>query len=228
MKALQLKITLADSHPPIWRRVLIRADVTFWVLHSVIQDLFGWEEYHLHNFERFWKRNEDRYVFEIPHPDNFSAWQVDTDALHPADVHIPRNYFLDERKEKIGDWLTPEYPKFTYTYDFGDDWEHEIILEQIADVPELKLAKYLGGKRRGMKEDSRFYALLDCTGIIKASQKPSSELWQAAIHDLGPQRAEKLVAKAQKEARTEAPKQIHFSDPKQRYKTAMTSGLYDH
>ncbi|MGH7158094.1 MAG: IS1096 element passenger TnpR family protein [Candidatus Saccharimonadales bacterium] len=44
----------------MWRRVLIHPGASFWDLHSTIQDLFGWEDCHLHNFERAYKRNEDR------------------------------------------------------------------------------------------------------------------------------------------------------------------------
>jgi hypothetical protein len=46
---LQLKITLKDISPPIWRRIQIPADSNFLVLHAAIQDAFGWEDYHLHH-----------------------------------------------------------------------------------------------------------------------------------------------------------------------------------
>lgn len=47
---MQLKITLRDSKPPIWRRIQISDQSTFFDLHNVIQDAMGWEDYHLHNF----------------------------------------------------------------------------------------------------------------------------------------------------------------------------------
>jgi len=62
MQALQLKITLRDSRPPIWRRILIGADCSYWNLHSVIQDYFGWEDCYCHGFETASKINEDGYV----------------------------------------------------------------------------------------------------------------------------------------------------------------------
>ncbi len=222
MQALQLKIVLKHSRPPIWRRVLVQPDITFWDLHSIIQDLFSWEDYHLHNFERASKRNEDRYFFEIPHENEFRDFMT---AIRDPDV--PKDYYFDERKEKLSSWLTDEYPVFWYTYDFGDNWEHEIILEKHVDVPAFKLARYINGKRRGMEEDSRPDGLFDCTTVIKAAEKPSSGLWHAIVEDFGEARAKKLVFRAQKEATSEAPKRILFSDPKERYKDAQAMGMFD-
>lgn len=218
MQALQLKITLRYSRPPIWRRVLVRPDSTFWELHSIIQDLFGWEDCHLHNFERAWKRNDDRYFFEVPHEDDFHEPMTG--------MHVPRDYYYDERKEKLADWLTEKHPVFWYTYDFGDDWEHEITLEKYVDIPTFAFAKYLGGKRRGLEEDSRPEGLSDCTILIKAEDTPN-DLWQAIVEDLGKRGAEKLIANARKEAVSEAPKRISFSDPVERYKYAKEMGMFD-
>ncbi|MBU1626752.1 plasmid pRiA4b ORF-3 family protein, partial [bacterium] len=47
----QFKITLRDTHPPIWRRIQVPETFTFWDLHFAIQDSMGWEKYHLHDFE---------------------------------------------------------------------------------------------------------------------------------------------------------------------------------
>jgi len=47
MKILQLKITLKDVKPPVWRRVLVRDDITFYKLHRIIQYAMGWFESHL-------------------------------------------------------------------------------------------------------------------------------------------------------------------------------------
>jgi hypothetical protein len=47
----QLKITLEEIEPPIWRRVLVPAGITFHKLHKIIQAAFGWQNYHLFNFD---------------------------------------------------------------------------------------------------------------------------------------------------------------------------------
>ncbi|QTE21654.1 plasmid pRiA4b ORF-3 family protein [Polaribacter cellanae] len=48
---VQLKITLKHSKPPIWRRILVEKDMTFEGLHNIIQDVMGWENYHLYEFQ---------------------------------------------------------------------------------------------------------------------------------------------------------------------------------
>ena len=50
MKGYQLKITLKNTSPPVWRRIWIPADMTFQNLHEAIQYLFGWMDYHLYDF----------------------------------------------------------------------------------------------------------------------------------------------------------------------------------
>jgi pRiA4b ORF-3-like protein len=57
----QLKVTLADTEPPIWRRVQVRSETTLAQLHEVLQIAMGWENYHLHSFgilTRSWERND--------------------------------------------------------------------------------------------------------------------------------------------------------------------------
>ena len=50
-KVYQFKITLKGIKPPIWRRIQVPENYTFWDLHVAIQDSMGWEDYHLHEFE---------------------------------------------------------------------------------------------------------------------------------------------------------------------------------
>ncbi|KYO64106.1 hypothetical protein ATZ99_21370 [Thermovenabulum gondwanense] len=50
MKILQLKITLKDIKPPVWRRILVKEDITFYKLNTIIQYLMGWSGYHLYEF----------------------------------------------------------------------------------------------------------------------------------------------------------------------------------
>jgi len=47
----QLKITMEEIEPPIWRRILVPANITFAKLHKIIQTAFGWQDYHLYNFD---------------------------------------------------------------------------------------------------------------------------------------------------------------------------------
>jgi hypothetical protein len=229
MKALQLKITLRDSRPPIWRRVLIRADSSFWDLHSAIQDMFEWEDCHLHGFETASKVNEDRYVLEVLDIDPASTIEH-SGAPKPQEHAYARTYYCDERAENLGDWITESRKRFYYTYDFGDSWIHEVMLEKIIelDETELEFAQYLGGKRTGLEEDSRGESILDCTSVIKAASNPGSEYWEAIVDYFGGKpKAREYLTKAEKISKSFAPTDITFSNPVLRYKNDDATGMFD-
>ncbi len=218
MTAMQLKITLQDSRPPIWRRVLVNSEATFWDLHSIIQDLFGWQDEHLHNFRPFYKgAKEKRVYFEVPR---------ENDRIGFITPRIIRDANYDERQEKLTDWFDKKRNTYLYIYDFGDNWVHKIILEKTLDRNDLKLAKYLSGTRLAPKEDSRPEAWLDCTTFIN-SAKNNSSLWQEVLEHYSKIRAERLLKKAQTEANKPAPSRINFSDPRKRYRTAKAMGMFD-
>ena len=46
----QIKVTLLGTSPPIWRRLLVPADVTLAQLHDVLQTAMGWDDGHMHEF----------------------------------------------------------------------------------------------------------------------------------------------------------------------------------
>ncbi len=103
----QPKVTLLDTEPPIWRRVLVDGCATLDQVHEVIQAAFGWWNYHLHEFEVGPKR------YGIPDPDD--------DWGEP-----PR----DERRTHL-DAIARVGSSLRYTYDFGDGWDHRIVVEKI-------------------------------------------------------------------------------------------------
>jgi hypothetical protein len=107
----QLKITLRDvSKPPVWRRVLVPAGVSLGLLHEVIRLAMGWDGGHLHAFSHGGSNyGPTDLEFELD-PENGDG---DEDEV-----------FLDDLLDEPGD-------KLSYTYDFGDDWVHEIRLEKI-------------------------------------------------------------------------------------------------
>lgn len=135
---LQLKIALKYSKPPIWRRIQVPANATFLDLHAAIQDSFGWEESHLHIF-RFGDR------FEEP---------VDIGPREPEDWGFEDDRLI-EKETLISGWLKQEGRICTYEYDFGDGWEHMIILEKItAAEPGQVYPRCMAGKRACPPEDS--------------------------------------------------------------------------
>ena len=127
----QLKVTIADIRPPIWRRLQVRGDVTLFKLHKILQAAMEWQDYHLHQFIV----GEDYYA--IPSPDD--AW--------------PREA-KNEKRAKLFQVAPAEKARFTYEYDFGDSWRHKILVEKILH-PELELEHpvCLAGKRSRPPED---------------------------------------------------------------------------
>ena len=124
---LSLKITLRNTKPPIWRRVLMPGKMTLDDLHSVIQAAMGWEDSHLHKFEIGDKRYGD--------PSN-------TDRV------------INARRMTLDALVNPGVTRFSYTYDFGDDWEHTIVIEKAPSVSDA--ANYpacIAGKRACPPED---------------------------------------------------------------------------
>jgi hypothetical protein len=124
----QFKVTLGDIEPPIWRRLLVPADITLAELHGVLQVSMGWTNSHLHQF----LLGDESYG--VPDPDG------------PVEVH-------DERKARLGG-LVAAGDGFFYEYDFGDGWQHEIVVEKSA--PPEKGVPYpvcVGGERACPPED---------------------------------------------------------------------------
>ena len=106
----QFKLTLIGSNPPIWRRIQVE-DCTLDKLHEHIQSAMGWTNSHLHRFEIFKKQYGDPELLD----DGFE----DYDCLDSTEILISE-IISDAGKRRL---------KFTYEYDFGDDWEHEILFE---------------------------------------------------------------------------------------------------
>ena len=125
----QLKITLKDFRPPIWRRVQVKSNITLGKLHQIIQALMGWTNSHLHGF------SIGGVEYGQPVPE--------------LDLEIK-----NEQKVKLDKVVTGEKKKFLYTYDMGDSWEHEILVEKV--LPYDPLVRYpvcLTGKRACPPED---------------------------------------------------------------------------
>lgn len=102
----QLKVTLRNSNPAIWRRFLAPASMNLEELHHTLQIVMGWENAHLHEF----LLGKRRYGM--------------ADVVFDDDI-------LDELEYDVGDLLNKEGDALTYFYDFGDSWEHEVSLEKI-------------------------------------------------------------------------------------------------
>jgi hypothetical protein len=152
----QLKITLEDIRPPIWRRVLVASTMKLDELHSVIQAVMPWLNCHLHSFE---KSGEASYMPLMPE-DAFFGFGT------PA---------KDEAKFKISQVLTHEKGWIRYTYDMGDSWQHKIVLEKIlAPDPKLKYPICVKGKRACPPEDcGGAWSYMELLEILSDPSHPS-------------------------------------------------------
>lgn len=152
----QLKITLRAIAPPIWRRVQVPADIALPRLHRVFQVVMGWTDSHLHEFTIAGRR------YGQPDPE-----------FEDHDV-------LPERNVRLGDVVLRPNTRFSYLYDFGDSWEHEVRVEKILP-PEsgVHYPRCVDGARACPPED--------CGGF------PGYEEFLAAIRDpKHPEHAEML------------------------------------
>ncbi len=155
----QLKITLDGIKPPIWRQILISSHIDLEQLHDVIQEAMGWDDDHLHQFV------SGRTGYGLPDDD----FGIETE---------------DEKKYKVSQILKKEKDKLMYEYDFGDSWEHSVVLEKILSADaEYKLPRCIKGKRACPPED--------CGGIwgykelLDIIQDPSHSEYQETIAWLG-------------------------------------------
>jgi hypothetical protein len=125
----QLKVTLKDSRPPIWRRILVDQDASLGDLHLILQIAMGWEEAHLHQFVI------DRVCYGTPDPE----FEFDVE---------------DEWEITLSQVVTKAKQKFVYEYDFGDGWDHDIEVEKISPPdPEIRYPVCSAGKRACPPED---------------------------------------------------------------------------
>lgn len=126
----QVKISIQDIEPAIWRRLLIPSGITFHKFHKIIQAAFDWQDYHL-------------YLFDFK---DFLV--VNSEADMPFQ-EVEKN----PKKTKIDDVLK-KYKQFLYEYDFRDSWRHDIVVEEIVSLAEE--ARYpvcLEGERHRPPED---------------------------------------------------------------------------
>ncbi len=139
---LTLKATLYGIKPPIWRRVTVPDTLTFWEFHFVMQILFDWENSHLFEFRTGRGTPFDFLTGSPPvmpgDEDNMPEWQQDPRTVALAAV------------------LNAPKAKLTYVYDFGDNWEHQIVVEGVTPLAPNTPAppvRCLAGRRAAPPED---------------------------------------------------------------------------
>ena len=190
----QFKVTLRATKPPIWRRIQVPCDYSFWDLHVAIQDSMGWLDCHLHQFDVPFPLTGENVRIGIPLEEE---WPDQEPMAAGWEIPIAAFFTLLNRKAK-------------YEYDFGDSWEHNLLLEKV--FPRPKGADYpacTGGKRACPPED--------CGGtwgyqeFLEAISDPAHEEHQRMLNWVGGSfHPERFAAKA-----------VAFDDPHERWERAF-------
>jgi hypothetical protein len=163
-KAYQLKVTLRGARPPIWRRLEVKGETTLFMLHEILQLAMGWTDSHLHQFIAKGK------CYGTPDPDFF----VDRE---------------NERKVRIDQVLKKPKDRMVYEYDFGDSWEHEVVVEKVmpAERGRGRYPLVTAGKRACPPEDCGgipgYYHLLE---VLRSPRHPEHQEmleWYGGTYD---------------------------------------------
>lgn len=198
--ALQFRIELLDIEPLIWRQIEVPSTYSFWDLHVAIQDSMGWLDYHLHEFSIRPPRKRKPVLIGIPDEDDDPLFQ---DAL--AGWKVP-----------LSDYFTTPGDACSYTYDFGDDWHHGIMLEGVhLQKDGVKYPICTAGERACPVEDcgsvSGYDRLLEILADNGHEEYADTVSWlknhAKNYHPYDPEHFE--------------PSEVRFANPRRRLKAAM-------
>lgn len=138
-----LRIELKESDPPIWRVVEVPTSITLKVLHDIVQITMGWFDYHL------WEMVIGGQTYGLPTDEDWGT--------------APRKV---AERVRLRDVLAPGTTRIDYTYDFGDNWEHTLIVSDVrAGDPVTPYPRFIAGERDCPPEDCGgipgFYEMLE-------------------------------------------------------------------
>lgn len=128
-ESYQFKVELRGISPPIWRQFQVWEDATLAQLHRILQMVMGWENYHLYEF------------------------RIGGRIYGDPDLDDERE-IIDAKKTRIRNVLPGVGAEFEYEYDFGDDWQHDLLLEAVMQSgPDTMCPRCLAGERSCPPED---------------------------------------------------------------------------
>ncbi|MGY0692102.1 plasmid pRiA4b ORF-3 family protein [Virgibacillus sp. FSP13] len=147
---LELKVTLRDVGMPVWRKLQVDSRITFEELHNVLQLAFDWTDTHLHSY--FVKKTNGVKTDEI---------EITQDTEIDLDTPIMQETY-QENEEALSDWFKKVNDKVMYIYDFGDDWQHEILLmKKITAEKDTIYPRCVGARNVAPPEDSRMEVIME-------------------------------------------------------------------
>ena len=158
----QLKITLLEVDPPIWRRVLVPSDATLGDVNFILQAAMGWTNSHLHQFT--------------------------IEGVEYSDPRFEIDDTEDEFAVTLAEVAPAERSRFTLLYDFGDGWEHEVVVEKILPrEPSQRLPCCLAGERARPPEDCGgpwgYQDFLEAIGDPKHEERDAMLEWVGGAFD---------------------------------------------
>lgn len=195
----QFKITLCGIQPPIWRRIQVPGNYSFWDLHVAIQDAMGWLDYHLHAFRIHTRKGDELIEIGIPGDER------DEDNFLPGSKIPIRDYF-GEPGESV-----------SYEYDFGDSWEHDILLEGI--LLKERGARYprcIGGERARPPEDCGSVPGYD--HLLRVLRNPKHKEYEGFVQWLKGHAKNYYPYDPEKFE----PEKVHFDNPRERWQYAFS------
>jgi hypothetical protein len=150
----QLKITLMGTRPAVWRRIQAPGDIRLSRLHAVLQIVMGWTNSHLHGFRA------DGRNYGVPGPEFDGMMEM-----------------LDERQARLDEIAPRVKSHIIYEYDFGDSWEHMIVVEKIfAPDSNVQYPHCLAGKRACPPDDvGGVWGYADFLKAIRNSRHPEHD-----------------------------------------------------
>ena len=188
----QLLVVLPNTNPLVWRRIQVPQEYSFWDLHVAIQDAMGWQDSHLHEFELVDSQTDRLKRIGIPDdefprtPPCVAGWRI-----------------------PIARYLTHGSRPVRYRYDFGDDWEHTVELEDVLPSDGGSYPRCVGGAGACPPEDAggtHGYA-----EFLRAIRNPKHPEHKNMLEWVGGQfNPDEFQASA-----------VTFDDPKERWKIAF-------
>lgn len=156
----QIKVTLAGIEPQIWRRFQVPSSISLNKLHEILQVVMGWDNCHLYQFII------DEEYYGRPEPGGFD------DDVQNA------------KKVKLGEVYQGSKTSFVYEYDFGDSWEHEILIEkELPAEAGVRYPKCLEGVRSCPPEDCG--GVWGYADLLETISDPDNEEYEEMVEWVG-------------------------------------------
>ena len=164
----QLKVTLSDSEPPIWRRFVVDGQISLGDLHSVIQLVMGWSDSHLHHFVV-----DDAYY-----------------GLQDPELSEEGPGTLDEQSFTLTQVAPRPGGSLVYEYDFGDSWKHVIEVEGITEpAAGVSYPRCLVGERCCPPEDvGGIWGYEEFLAALRNAGHPEHSTYIEWVGDFDPER----------------------------------------